>query len=77
MSIPSKRKQGEKALDVMEAHLEGRKFFVGESLTLADIGLYAYTHCADEGGFDLEGWPRVKEWCATVAGVDGFIGMEE
>ena len=77
MLIPSKRKLGEKALDVMEEHLKGRKFFVGESLTLADVGLYAYTHCAHESGFDLEGWPSVKEWCGRVARVEGFVSMEE
>ncbi len=45
------------ALDAMERHLEGRDFLVGERYTLADISLYAYTHVAPEGGFDLEPLP--------------------
>ena len=55
--LPQKRTLGYAALDVMEKHLDGRSFFVGERYSIADIALYAYTHVAHEGGFDLPGIP--------------------
>ena len=64
--IPARRAAGEAALDVMEQHLAGRRYFVGEGLTLADIALYAYTHTAGEGGFDLARWPAVQAWLRAV-----------
>lgn len=56
-AIPVRRAGGEAALDVMDEHLGTRAFFVDERFTLADVVLYAYTHVADEGGFDLDRWP--------------------
>ena len=56
--IAQRTKQGYRALDAMERHLEGRAWLVGEAMTLADIALYAYTHVADEGNFDLTGIRR-------------------
>lgn len=58
---------GSAALQLMDDHLEGRPFFVGDRLTLADICLYAYTHVAEEGGFDLARYPAVDAWLARVA----------
>ena len=77
MLLPRKMEQGKKALDVMEEHLEGREWFVGDGVTLADVVLFAYTHCAHEGRIDLEEWPRVKQWVRRVEGIDGFISMDE
>jgi glutathione S-transferase len=74
--IPAKRAAGEAALDVMERHLAARRFFVGEALSLADIALYAYTHVAGEGGFDLSRWPAVERWCAAVASVPGHVALD-
>ena len=51
----------------MEAHLEGRDWFVGDGMTLADIGLYGYTHVAPEGGFELEPYPNIRAWLDRVA----------
>ena len=65
--IDEKRKRGYAALDVMEGHLAGRSFFVAESYTIADIALYAYTHVAHEGGFDLSGYPETSAWLERVA----------
>jgi glutathione S-transferase len=56
--------RGEKALDLMEAQLAGRKFLVGDSVTIADIALIAYTRVAHEGGFDLGARPNVSGWIA-------------
>ena len=70
------QQQGTKALAAMERHLDGRTWFVGESMTLADIALYAYTHVADEGGFDLEPYPSVRAWIDRVAAQSGHVPME-
>ena len=59
--------RGHAALQVMESHLNGRSFFVGERYTIADIALYAYTHLAPEGHFDLERYPALREWLDRVA----------
>ena len=56
------------ALDAMERHLAGRDFLVGGRYTLADISLYAYTHVAPEGGFDLDRYPAIRAWIDRVAG---------
>jgi Glutathione S-transferase len=67
LSIVTKRKLGYDALGVMETHLKDRAFFVGDRFSIADIALYAYTHVADEGGFDLSGFPEVRAWMERVA----------
>lgn len=65
--LPSLIERGRAALGVMEAHLDTRAFFVGAGPSLADISLYAYTHVADEGGFNLKDYPNVSAWCARMA----------
>src|SRR3954462_13259072 len=63
---------GYRALGAMEGPLEGgREWFVGSGMTLADIALYAYTHVAGEGRFELERFPAVREWLERVAAVPG------
>ena len=66
-ALVEKKRAGDAALGVMETHLASRTFFVGERYTIGDIALYAYTHVADEGGFDLEPFPAVRAWLARVA----------
>ena len=66
-ALVEKKRAGDAALGVMETHLASRTFFVGERYTIADIALYAYTHVADEGGFDLEPFSAVRAWLARVA----------
>ena len=58
--------RGYAALGVMESHLAKRSFFVSERYTIADIALYAYTHVADEGKFDLAPYPAVRAWLERV-----------
>jgi glutathione S-transferase len=65
-ALPQKRTPGYAALDVMEKHLSGRSFFVGEHYSIADIALYAYTHVAHEGGFDLGRYPHIRAWLERV-----------
>jgi len=69
---------GHKTLAAMERHLSdgGREWFVGDGMTLADISLYAYTHVADEGGFDLSRFPAVGRWLDRVAAVPGHIPID-
>jgi glutathione S-transferase len=63
---PLMRPRGYDALGVMESHLKSREWFVGERYSIADIALYAYTHVADEGGFDLAGFPAIRGWLERV-----------
>jgi len=65
--LPLLREKGRAALSVMNAHLDGRSFFVGTGPSIADISLYAYTHVASEAGFDLADYPHVSAWCARMA----------
>src|ERR687885_552881 len=65
-ALNQKRKPGYAALTVMETHLTNRQFLVGEHYTIADIGLFAYTHVADEGGFDLARFPAIQAWLERV-----------
>ena len=72
-SMPRIMKLGHDALGVMESHLGGtgagdhpRDFFVGNRYSIADIALYAYTHVAKEGGFDLAKYPTVRAWLERV-----------
>jgi glutathione S-transferase len=60
----------------MERHLEGRAWFVGTTMTLADIALYAYTHVADEGNFDLTGYPAIRAWLDRVAAEPGHVTID-
>ena len=73
--LPIKQAAGEAALALMDEHLEKTPFFIGDRLTLADIALYAYTHVAEEGGFDLGRYPAVGAWLARVAAQPRHIVM--
>ena len=64
--LPERMKGGYAALDAMEAHLDGREFLVGERYSIADISLYAYTHVAHEGDFDLDPYPAIRAWLERV-----------
>jgi glutathione S-transferase len=66
--LPEKQERGYRALEVMERHLADHPFLVGGRYGIADIALYAYTHCAHEGGFDLGRFPGIRAWLARVAG---------
>ena len=74
--LPGVTKGGYAALDAMESHLADRSFLVAERYTLADISLYAYTHVAHEGGFDLEPYPAIRAWVDRVAGRPGHVPID-
>jgi glutathione S-transferase len=67
---------GHRALAAMERHLDGRDVLVGDGLTLADIALYAYTHVAHEGGFDLTPYAAIRAWLGRVAAEPGHVAMD-
>jgi glutathione S-transferase len=67
--------RGAQALAVMEQHLAQRAFFVADAYSIADIALYAYTHAAGEGGFELRRYPAIGAWLARVEGQAHFVRM--
>lgn len=73
--IEARRSAGYAALKTMERHLSDCEYFVAERFTIADIALYAYTHVAPEGGFDLEPYPAVRAWLERVAAQPGMVSM--
>jgi glutathione S-transferase len=75
--IPHWHAQGNAALSVMETHLTHNDWFAGGAYSLADIALYGYTHCADEGGFDLTRYKAVSAWLSRVAAQPRHIRLDE
>ena len=75
--MPGKRAGGEAALTLMADELERRDWLVGDAPSLADICLFAYTHVADGGGFDLARWPSIGRWIARVAALPGYVPMSD
>ena len=73
--IAAAMERGKLALGVMERQLAVQPFLAGGSYTIADIALYAYTHVADEGGYDLSAYPAIRAWLARVAAQPGFEPM--
>ncbi len=74
-SLKEKEIAGYKALDVMENQLDGRPYITGEHFNIADIALYAYTHVADEGGFDLAGYPAIRAWMERISARPNYVKM--
>jgi glutathione S-transferase len=74
--LPAKQAAGEAALALMDEHLGREKWLAGGAFSLADICLYAYTHTAEAGGFDLARYPNVQRWLASVAAQPGHIVMD-
>ncbi|HEX4747597.1 MAG TPA: glutathione S-transferase family protein [Gaiellaceae bacterium] len=74
--LPGLMRNGYVALDAMERHLDGRTFLVGDTYSVADISLYAYTHVADEGEFDLESYPAIRAWLDRVASQPGHVPID-
>jgi glutathione S-transferase len=74
--LEAKQAGGYRALEAMERHLAKRAFLVGERYSVADISLYAYTHVAPEGGFDLGRYPAIRDWLARVAAQPGHVTID-
>jgi glutathione S-transferase len=67
---------GYAALDALEGRLGASEFLVGDRYSIADISLYAYTHVAHEGGFELEGYPAARDWLERVAAKPGHVPID-
>jgi glutathione S-transferase len=74
-ALPDKMARGYHALNVMEQHLADRRFFVADRYSIADIVLYAYTHVAPEGGFDLGRYPGIGAWIERVQAQPGHVSI--
>jgi glutathione S-transferase len=73
--LPRLQERGRQALAVMEQHLGTQPFFAGPAYSVADIALFAYTHCAADGGFDLAAYPAVHAWIDRVRGQPRFVAL--
>jgi glutathione S-transferase len=73
--LPRLRERGDQALAVMEKHLTTQPFLVASGYSVADIALFAHTHAAADGGFDLARYPAVQAWIARVRSHPGFVPM--
>lgn len=71
----SKHAGGYRALEVMETQLSQTPYLLGDTLSLADISLYAYTHVAHQGGFDLSAFPALRNWIALIKDQKGYISL--
>ncbi len=71
----AKHQGGYKALSVMETQLTTTPYLIGEQITVADISLFAYTHVAEEGGFDLTEYPAISAWLDRVKSTPNYIAM--
>src|SRR3954463_3074235 len=74
--LEAKRAAGEAALKLMDEHLAAQPFFVGGRLSLADIALYAYTHVAEAGGFELARYPALSAWLERVGAEPGYLPID-
>jgi glutathione S-transferase len=72
----AKQQGGHQALKVMQQQLAVTPFLLGAQPTLADISLFAYTHVADQGGFDLAGYPAIVAWIERIKALPGFVPMQ-
>ena len=84
LGIPANRKAeftakqagGHKALHVMNQQLHKTPYLTGNSISIADISLYAYTHVAHEGGFDLSPYTAILSWITKIKSLDNYIDMQ-
>lgn len=76
VQMPGKRQQGNAALKLMDEHLGGRDWFVGDSISLADICLFAYTHVAGDADFDLQRYSNVLAWIERVKAEPRYIDKD-
>lgn len=73
----AKQEGGHKALGIMEQRLNDYEWLLSNNMTIADITLYAYTHVANEGGFELSGYPAINAWFSRIESQPGYITMAD
>jgi glutathione S-transferase len=71
--VDARRAHGRRALDMLDAHLARRDFVVGDSPSIADLSLFAYTHVAPDAGIDLSAWPAVERWIERIEALPRFV----
>ena len=76
LQMPGKRQAGNAALKLMDDHLAGREWFIGESTSLADVCLFAYTHVAGDADFDLQRYPNVLQWVEHMKGHPRYQALD-
>ena len=76
LQMTPKRTAGNAALKLMDEHLASREWFVGRSMSLADICLFAYTHVAGDADFDLSRYPHIVEWIERIKGQPRFVALD-
>ena len=69
--------RGADALAVLERELTGKRWLVGERVTLADIALFAYTHVADEAGYRLADYPAISAWIANFMALPWYAPITD
>jgi glutathione S-transferase len=74
--LPERTRAGQRVLGTLESQFADHAYAVGDTLTLADIALYGYTHVAEEGGFALEPYPSVRAWLDRVAAEPGHVPID-
>lgn len=74
-ALQEKQLGGYAALDVLEQRLAGHDYLTDAGFTIADIALYAYTHVADEGGFDLAAYASIRLWLDRIAARETYVAM--
>jgi len=75
--MPELEKRGYHALTIMQQHLRKHEYFVADKYSIADISLYAYTHIAEEGGFELDAYPSILRWMDDIRAQVGYVAMYE
>jgi glutathione S-transferase len=75
-TLAERQRVGYVALDALERHLAGHEYLVGGRYSIADVALYAYTHVADEGGFDLAPYPAIRAWLDRVTAQPGHVAID-
>ena len=75
--LADRTERGYEALAIMDAYLDGRAFLVGDAYSIADICLYAYTHVAEEGDFDLSRFPAILAWISRVRERPGHVRITD
>ncbi|CAB4409543.1 unnamed protein product [Rhizophagus irregularis] len=75
--INERQIKGYEALNVMEDHLNKEDWLVANRFTIADIALYAYTHCAEEAGYSIDSFPKIKSWLRRIENMPGYVPIDD
>ncbi len=71
--VPARLELGRSALQILEEHLAGRSYLVGDGCSIADVANFAYTHVAEDAGFKLADYPAVEAWLERLSALPGFV----